>query len=157
MNANPIRQELLEKVLDWFVGKDDKLICNYMGKHQHDKNANELWLYFQTVIAWVKATFTVCRKEMKEIEWGSLYNQYGSKTYAPEELEKEICALIDDDEITNHKGIYYYLFDRKQSHLNLREFYEKMKRKAYEKQGGKTTMENLQMLCRVCNNTKSDK
>ena len=183
VNANPIRQELLEKALAWYVGKDDKLICNYMGKHQYDKNANELWLYFQTVINWVKVTFLVYRKEMKGIEWGPLYNQYGSKTYEPEELEKEICALIDDDEVTNHKGIYYYLFDKKKSHLNLREFDEKMKRKAYEKQsgicplcknhfnfeemegdhiipwskGGKTTMENLQMLCRVCNNTKSDK
>lgn len=26
VNANPIRQELLEKALSWFVGKDDKLI-----------------------------------------------------------------------------------------------------------------------------------
>lgn len=183
VSANPIRQELLEKALAWFVGKDDKLICNYMGKHQHDKNANELWLYFQTVIAWVKATFPIYRKEMKGIEWGTIYNQFGSKTYEPEKLEKEICTLIDDDEVTNYKGIYYYLFDRKESHLSLRQFDEKMKRKAYEKQGGfcpickqhfnfdemegdhivpwsrggKTTMENLQMLCRYCNNSKSDK
>ncbi len=154
-----------------------------MGVHQHDKNANELWLYFQTVIAWVKATFPVYRKEMKGIEWGTLYNQFGSKTYEPAELEKEIERLIDDDEVTNYKGIYYYLFDRKESHLNLRQFDEKMKRKAYEKQGGicpickkhfsfeemegdhivpwskggKTTIENLQMLCRLCNNTKSDR
>lgn len=97
MNANPIRQELLEKALSWFAGKDDKLICAYMGKHQHDKNANELWLYFQTVIAWVKALFPVYRKEMEGdhiIPWSK---------------------------------------------------------------GGKTTIENLQMLCRACNNTKSDK
>ena len=86
-------------------------------------------------------------------------------------------------------GIYYYLFDRKESHLSLREFDDKMKRKKYEEQkgicplckgtpnenkvwdysemqgdhiipwsrGGKTTMDNLQMLCRYCNNTKSDR
>ena len=183
VNANPIRQELLEKALSWFVGKDDKLICAYMGTHQHDKNANELWLYFQNVIAWVKALFPIYRKEMKGIEWGTIFNQYGKNSYEPEQLEKEICMLIDDEEVTNYKGIYYYLFDRKKSHLNLREFDEKMKRKAFEKQkgicpvcknkfsfeemegdhiipwsrGGKTTMENLQMLCRYCNNTKSDK
>ena len=183
VNANPIRQELLEKALSWFVGKDDKLICAYMGIHQHDKNANELWLYFQNVIAWVKALFPVYRKEMKGIEWGTIFNQYGKNSYEPEQLEKEICMLIDNDEVTNYKGIYYYLFDKKKSHLNLREFDEKMKRKAFEKQkgicpicknkfsfeemegdhiipwsrGGKTTMENLQMLCRYCNNTKSDK
>lgn len=183
VNANSIRQELLEKALSWFVGKDDKLICAYMGKHQYDKNANELWLYFQNVIAWVKALFPVYRKEMKGIEWGTIFNQYGKNSYEPEQLEKEIRMLIDNDEVTNHKGIYYYLFDRKKRHLNLREFDEKMKRKAFEKQkgicpicknkfsfeemegdhiipwsrGGKTTMENLQMLCRYCNNTKSNK
>ncbi|MEE3435921.1 MAG: DUF262 domain-containing protein [Treponema sp.] len=183
VNANPIRQELLETALGWFVGKDDKLICKYMGQHQNDANANELWVYFQFVIAWVKAMFIVYRKEMKGIDWGSLYNQYHENSYDPAQLEDEICSLIENDEVTNHKGIYYYLFDRKESHLSLREFDEKMKRKAYEQQGGicplckkhfefsemegdhiipwskggKTVMENLQMLCRLCNNTKSDR
>ncbi len=183
VNANPIRQELLETALSWFVGKDDKLICKYMGQHQNDANANELWVYFQFVIAWVKAMFIVYRKEMKGIDWGSLYNQYHENSYDPVQLEDEICSLIENEEVTNHKGIYYYLFDRKESHLSLREFDEKMKRKAYERQdgvcplckkrfefsemegdhiipwskGGKTVMENLQMLCRLCNNTKSDR
>lgn len=183
VNANPIRQELLETALSWFVGKDDKLICKYMGQHQNDANANELWVYFQFVIAWVKAMFIVYRKEMKGVDWGSLYNQYHENSYDPAQLEDEICSLIENDEVTNHKGIYYYLFDRKESHLSLREFDEKMKRKAYEQQGGicplckkhfefsemegdhiipwskggKTVMENLQMLCRLCNNTKSDR
>lgn len=183
VNANPIRQELLETALSWFVGKDDKLICKYMGQHQNDANANELWVYFQFVIAWVKAMFIVYRKEMKGIDWGCLYNQYHENSYDPAQLEDEICSLIENDEVTNHKGIYYYLFDRKESHLSLREFDEKMKRKAYEQQGGicplckkhfefsemegdhiipwskggKTVMENLQMLCRLCNNTKSDR
>ncbi len=183
VNANPIRQELLETALSWFVGKDDKLICKYMGQHQNDANANELWVYFQFVIAWVKAMFIVYRKEMKGIDWGSLYNQYHENSYDPAQLEDEICSLIENEEVTNHKGIYYYLFDRKESHLSLREFDEKMKRKAYERQdgicplckkhfefsemegdhiipwskGGKTVMENLQMLCRLCNNTKSDR
>lgn len=183
VNANPIRQELLETALSWFVGKDDKLICKYMGQHQNDANANELWVYFQFVIAWVKAMFIVYRKEMKGIDWGTLYNQYHENSYDPAQLEDEICSLIENDEVTNHKGIYYYLFDRKESHLSLREFDEKMKRKAYEQQGGicplckkhfefsemegdhiipwskggKTVMENLQMLCRLCNNTKSDR
>ena len=183
VNANPIRQELLETALSWFVGKDDKLICKYMGQHQNDANANELWVYFQFVIAWVKAMFIVYRKEMKGIDWGSLYNQYHENSYDPAQLEDEICSLIENEEVTNHKGIYYYLFDRKENHLSLREFDEKMKRKAYEQQGGicplckkrfefsemegdhiipwskggKTVMENLQMLCRLCNNTKSDR
>ncbi len=183
VNGNPIRQEFLETVLGWYVGKDDKLIRNYMGKHQNDTNANELWVYFQVVIAWVKALFPNYRREMKGIDWGSIYNQYHDNDYDPDKLEAEIVSLIDNEEVTNHKGIYYYLFDRKESHLSLREFDERMKRKAYEKQGGicpvckqhfeftemegdhivpwsrggKTTLENLQMLCRYDNNVKSDR
>ena len=120
---------------------------------------------------------------MKGIDWGMLYNQYHENDYDPAALEKEIVSLIDNEEVTNHKGIYYYLFDRKESHLSLREFDDKMKRKKYEEQkgicslcgqhyeftemqgdhivpwsrGGKTVYENLQMLCRLCNNTKSNK
>ena len=121
---------------------------------------------------------------MKTIEWGELYNRFGQENrYDANEFEKEISQLIADDEVTNCKGIYYYLFDRKESHLNLRQFDEKMKRAAYEKQngicakcgkhfeyeemegdhitpwsqGGKTELSNLQMLCRDCNRRKSDR
>ena len=79
VNGDPIRQELLETAIGWFVGEDDKLICNYMGLHKDDTDANELWLYFQMVISWIKALFPVYRKEMKGINWGLLYNQYHEK------------------------------------------------------------------------------
>jgi len=183
VSGSPIRQELLETAIGWYAGKDDSQICSYMGKHQNDTNANELWLYFQAVIAWVKVMFPTYRKEMKGIDWGILYNQYHEKEFDPVQLENEILGLIENEEVTNHKGIYYYLFDRKESHLSLREFDDKMKRKKYEGQkgicpvckkhfelsemegdhivpwskGGKTVYENLQMLCRRCNNTKRDK
>ena len=54
MKGSPIRQELLETVLSWINhGK----IEEYMSKHQHDKNADELWEYFQKAIEWVRKTF----------------------------------------------------------------------------------------------------
>jgi hypothetical protein len=37
-----------------------------MATHQHDPNATALWLYFQSVITWVNATFTVKKKKVYE-------------------------------------------------------------------------------------------
>ncbi len=48
------RQEILEFALDWI---SDGEIKKYMGDHQHDQDAQELWQYFQEVIGWVKRTF----------------------------------------------------------------------------------------------------
>jgi hypothetical protein len=39
-----------------------------MPKHQHDANAVALWNCFQSVINWVKATFSKYRREMKGVE-----------------------------------------------------------------------------------------
>ena len=59
MTGTPIRQDYLETVIEWINDGD---IEGYMAKHQHDPNANELWLYFQSVIDWVKATFPKYRR-----------------------------------------------------------------------------------------------
>lgn len=71
MNGSPIRQDYLETAIRW-ISNDD--VEEYMAKHQHEPNANELWLYFQNVINWVQVVFPNCRKEMKGIEWGFYYN-----------------------------------------------------------------------------------
>lgn len=175
------RQEYLEIALSWIShGK----IEDYMAKHQHDANANELWDYFQNVIAWVRKTFTNYRKEMKGIEWGKFYNKYKDEKYDTDEIEDEILKLIDDDEVQSIKGIYPYILTREEKHLNLRQFDDKTKRKVYEKQagicpkckepdnyypieemeadhikpwheGGKTVEDNCQMLCKDHNRRKS--
>lgn len=182
VSGSPIRQELLEKALGWI---SQGQIESYMAKHQHDPNALELWQYFQSVMTWVEAIFPVKRKkEMKGVEWGELYNQYGEdKGLDANKLEAEIKTLMMDDEIGNKKGIYPYVLTRNEKYLNLRAFSDGMKRKMYEKQngicphcqekfeldqmegdhitpwseGGKTTEDNGQMLCKNCNRTKSDK
>lgn len=73
MNGSTIRQEYLETVLKWISNKDNKTIEDYMSEHQHDKDANELWMYYQDVLDWVKRVFPVYRKEMKGIDWGILF------------------------------------------------------------------------------------
>ena len=44
-----------------------EILKNIWQKNQNKPNADELWLYFQRVIDWVKAIFPNYRKEMKSI------------------------------------------------------------------------------------------
>lgn len=66
MTGSPIRQEYLETVISWI---SNDTIEQYMADHQHSPNANELWLYFTSVINWVKVVFVNYRKEMKGVNW----------------------------------------------------------------------------------------
>ncbi len=178
--GSAIRQEYLETAIDW-ISKGN--IEDYMGTHQKMQKADDLWKYFQDVINWVKVIFPKYRKEMKGIEWGFLYNSYKDNIYDASELEAKILKLIDDDDVQSIKGIYLYILTRDEKHLSLRQFDDKMKRKVYEKQngicptcsktfeinemeadhilpwhsGGKTVIENCQILCKYDNRTKSGK
>jgi hypothetical protein len=180
VSGSPIRQEYLQTALAWInSGK----IEDYMAKHQHNKNADELWEYFQDVIAWARKTFTNYRREMNSVEWGELYNEFKDKKFDSKKLEKEITKLMQDEDVTKKSGIYPYVLTKQERYLNIRAFTEKMKREAYERQkgicvkckkhfeieemeadhikpwheGGKTVADNCQMLCKQDNRTKSGK
>lgn len=133
LNGTPIRQDYLETVLSW-ISKDNIEI--YMARHQHDSNANELWLYFQKVINWVEILFPKTRKEMKGINWGDLYNRYAEAYYDSSELEKEVAKLMMDSDVKKKSGIYPYVFDHDEHHLDIRAFDDNTKREVYERQGG---------------------
>lgn len=46
------RQEYLETVIGWICNNGSRDAINkYMAKHQHEPDAHELWLYFQSVIS----------------------------------------------------------------------------------------------------------
>ena len=176
------RQEYLETAIKWIKGEGE-MIEEYMGGHQHDRTATALWNHFQSVINRVKAVFPNYRREMKGVDWGGLYGQLKDESLDPERLEAEVVLLMIDDDVTKKAGIYPYLLTREEKHLNIRAFSEAMKRKAFEIQngtckscekafdisemeadhiipwskGGKTVEENCQLLCKLCNSTKSDK
>lgn len=180
LNGSPIRQDYLETAIDW-ISKGNIEI--YMGKHQHDADASALWIYFQSVISWINAKFKNYRPSMKGVDWGMLYNKFKDEPINPEIIEQETKRLILDDDVTNKKGIYPYLLTKDEKYLSIRAFSEAQKLSAYEFQfgicpvcgnhfeinemeadhitpwieGGKTTAENCQMLCRSCNRRKSDK
>ena len=134
VNGSSIRQELLETAISWINSGN---VEQYMSIHQHDPNANELWMYFKNVIDWVGLTFIKYRKEMKGINWSELYNAYHSNVYNTVELENKVAALYLDDEVTSKKGIYQYVFDGLEKHLSLRTFSDAQKIKAHTRQGGK--------------------
>jgi hypothetical protein len=178
LSGSAIRQNYLETTIKW-ISNDE--IEEYMGEHQHEPNANELWLYFQKVINWVKAVFPNYRKQMRGIEWGELYNEFKDQNFDSEKFEEEIKELIIDDDITKKSGIYPYLLTGKEKYLNIRAFTKKMRWEAFERQegicpmcdehfdidemeadhitpwheGGKTNAENCQMLCKEDNRRKS--
>ena len=178
INGKAIRQEYLETALDWISNGN---IEKYMSEHQHDPDALPLLSYFQSVITWVRGKFPNYRKEMKGIDWGYLYNTFKDKSLDPAALEKEAARLMQDDDVTNKKGVYPYILDGAERHLNIRAFSDNMKREAYERQngvcnkckksfelqvmegdhidpwhsGGKTNAANCQMLCKECNRRKS--
>jgi hypothetical protein len=185
LNGSPIRQEYLETAIGWINGDDSSEgIKLYMAKHQHDPNATALWLYFQAVITWVNATFTIKRKKfMKGIAWGMLYNKYKDVVYDTNLIEEETAKLIADDDVEKKSGIYAYILTRDERYLGIRTFSDSVKQKVYEKQGrkciickkefdisemegdhitpwkenGKTIEENCQMLCKEDNRRKSGK
>jgi hypothetical protein len=178
LSGSSIRQEYLETALDW-ISKGN--IEVYMSKYQQEPNANELWLYFQKVINWIKVVFPKYRREMKGIQWGFLYNEFKDHKLDSRTLEDEISKLMEDEDVDSKKGIYSYVLTRKEKHLNIRAFSPNQKREAYERQkgicvvcgghfkieemeadhitpwheGGKTTAKNCQMLCKEDNRRKS--
>ncbi|MBC6427720.1 MAG: HNH endonuclease [Cellvibrionales bacterium] len=120
---------------------------------------------------------------MKELKWGELYAAHLQRDLDPVALESEIKRLLMDDEVQKKSGVWAYVLDGDERHLNLRSFTEAMRIETYERQngicaetgehypieemeadhitpwskGGKTIVENCQMLHKDCNRRKSNK
>lgn len=178
LSGSAIRQDYLETAISWI---SNDTIEQYMAANQHKPNANEIWLYFQSVISWIKVVFHKYRKEMKGVEFGFLYNKFKDQQFDSKKLEEEITTLMKDEDVTKKSGIYEYVLTRNEKNLSLRAFTDNQKREAYERQngicvkcnthfelnemeadhitpwhnGGKTVSENCQMLCKHDNRIKS--
>ncbi len=178
MSGSPIRQEYFETAIEWINHGD---VEGYMAKQQHKPNANELWLYFKSLIEWVAVTFPKKRKEMKTVNWGTLFNESKNSELDPVKLEAEIAKLMADDDVTKKSGIYPYVLNHEERNLSIRAFTDNQKREAYERQkgicpvcgkhfelaqmqadhitpwskGGKTISNNCKMLCADDNRRKS--
>lgn len=162
-------------------GKSQSAV-GYMSVHQHDLNAMPIWTYFQTVLRWAMDTFNMkkFKKIMKGLDWACFYDEYHEKALDIKAIEIQISELMGDDEIQKPQGIIPYVLTGSERYLDLRVFSDKIKLAVWEKQnhkcaicgkefdyefmegdhiipwcdGGRTTIENCQMLCRNCNRTK---
>ncbi len=187
VNGTPIRQDYLKKALEWMAEHETReghriSAVDYMARHQHDPNANNLWSYFQTVLNWAITNFDLkkFRKIMKGLDWALLYDKYGSETLDTVEISKRISALMRDSEVQRQQGIIPFVLTGDEHYLDLRAFPEDIKLVVWEQQehrcalcgkefdmefmegdhitpwrdGGRTVVENCQMLCRECNRRK---
>ena len=91
LKGSVVRQEYLETAIDWVSGGQ---IENYMTTHQHDHDAEEIWMHFREVIDWVKRIFPNHRSDMKGLDWGGMYALYKDKKVNPQEFETRIKAQI---------------------------------------------------------------
>lgn len=157
-------------------------VVGYMAEHQHDPNANNLWAYFQNVLNWTITNFDLkkFKKIMKGLNWALYYDKYHSTTLDTADLASRISKLILDSDVQKQMGIIPYVLTGDERHLDLRGFPEDIKLAVWEKQhhicpscqkefdyefmegdhitpwreGGRTVIENCQMLCRECNRRK---
>ena len=157
-------------------------VVGYMAEHQHDPNANNLWTYFQNVLNWTITNFDLkkFKKIIKGLNWALYYDKYHSTTLDTADLASRISKLILDSDVQKQMGIIPYVLTGDERHLDLRCFPDDIKRVVWEKQhhicpscqkefdyefmegdhitpwreGGRTVIENCQMLCRECNRRK---
>lgn len=160
-------------------------IVGYMAAHQHDPNANNLWTYFQQVLNWAITNFDLkrFRKIMKGLNWAEYYDRFSAVTLDTSSLAEQISSLMRDSEVQKPTGIIPYVLTGDEHHLQLRAFPEDIKLAVWERQkhrcllcgkefdfefmegdhitpwreGGRTVVENCQMLCRECNRRKGSK
>ena len=114
---------------------------------------------------------------MKGLDWAMLYDKYGSETLDSAALGQRISTLMRDSEIQRQAGIIPYVLTGDEHYLDLRTFPEDIKLAVWEAQnhvcpicgkqfdmeftpwrdGGRTVIDNCQMLCRECNRRKGAK
>jgi 5-methylcytosine-specific restriction endonuclease McrA len=130
------RQDFLACALDW-VSKGS--VDDYMSRHRHDKNINELKAYFNSVIDWVSAVFIDVESEMRGLEWGRLYEAYHHTSYNPTKVSKEVQKLYGDPYVKNRKGIFEYILGGSEDTklLDVRVFDEAARKSVYSTQTAK--------------------
>jgi len=134
IKGNPNRQDFLAAALKWVSrGK----VSEYLSAHRYDNNIDEMESYFNAVMSWVTTVFQFKpEKEMKNVNWGELYDKYHGNSYNPKDVEAACKELFKDPFVTNKRGIFEYVLGGFENPrlLSVRVFDVSVKRSAYERQ-----------------------
>lgn len=179
------RQEILEIALYWIAGSEEGIELYMAEHQDDEDASEliayfkQVCAWIEKVIGGDEAESRIKLGK----KWGDLYRKY-HETFVidREEIDKTIGELIANDEVNEKpKGFYPYVITGNTNELFQRQFKKTMKEKKYREQkgicpvcgghfalneleadhiipwkdGGKTTYENLQMLCQDCNRRKS--
>lgn len=130
------RQAYLECALEWVSHGS---IDNYMSKHRHDDDIDELKTKFTTVIDWISSVFIDVESEMKGLDWGRLYETFKDTSYEPEKVSEKVRELFTSFEVKDKRGVFEYILGGSEDTklLNVRVFDEPTKRAVYAKQTAK--------------------
>ena len=111
INADPARQGVLEKALQWIAAKQGITIDGYMSQHRHDTDVMELKQYFNAVLDWAEARFPLdpVPKEMCGLDWQRFYDTWGNDPYNSEKTMQRVHELYGDPAVHTKRNIYEYV------------------------------------------------
>lgn len=142
IKGDPKRQFILEAVLDWV---SDGNIADYMSKHRHDTDINELQKHFESVIDWVDGLFDYAGEEMCGQPWGQYYKKYHNNPYNKTDVNARVNELLSDTYVHNARGIFEYILggETHSELLDVRVFDDATKRVVYNTQTADATAKGI--------------
>lgn len=111
------RQAVYERIVSWRIGssKDEDILAYMKNNRDNTAEAEALFEYFRAVVRWTKQLFPNYRKEMKDVDWGLLYNEYKDyNSFGVRQLANTVNYLMADtgsgnsQHLESTKGIYEF-------------------------------------------------
>ena len=139
------RQEFLRKAMEW-AKADNERLDEYMGRNQNNADdAQALWEHFETVIRWAKSTFDGQSKALTGVDWNALHKVHGHEDLDLPNIQSRCEKLFADPDVTNAAGVYAYVLDGDERHLNIRAFDKRQRQMAYAKQKGRCAISGTKL------------
>ena len=183
INGTAIRQDFLQTALEWAAKKHgvngihSYMESRYKSVEEGDDSEPPEWKYFVEVLYWTRKTFKTYWKDMKGVDWNSLYMEFGDRELDLKKIDDAVAKLHNDPYISDQKTIYKYAITGNRHDISLispdtpqikNALYNKQRGKCakcgeeYAKldlytvqivpweKGGKFGEDNLQMICKDC-------